>query len=101
MADTAGAVDETGSTGLTESVARNNYSGEKRRRERERKKKKEQKRRERAERARLATDGQSDGDTQDGAVEDSSYLEYLNPGGPQDPRFEVAEEENDEDTTEA
>jgi len=70
-------------------MARNNYSGEKRRRELNKKKKKEQKRREKAERS------------ADGTEEDTSYLEYLNPGGPQDGRFiEEEESEDDEDSDE-
>ncbi|MFA7568212.1 MAG: hypothetical protein WCY01_14385 [Alkalispirochaeta sp.] len=69
-------------------MARNNYSGDKRRRELNKKKKKEQKRRERADRSTYGTD-----DT----AGDSSYLEYLNPGGPQDGRFIEEEEESDEE----
>ncbi|MDA3949876.1 MAG: hypothetical protein PF508_11750 [Spirochaeta sp.] len=65
-------------------MARNNYSGEKRRRELNKKKKKERKLRERAERA------------PDGTEEDTSYLEYLNPGGPQD--RSLVEEETDEES---
>ncbi len=63
-------------------MARHNYSGEKRRRELNKKRKQERKRREKAERA--ETGG-----------EDTSYLEYLNPGGPQDSTF--IEEEDEED----
>jgi len=65
-------------------MARNNYSGEKRRRELNKKKKKERKLRERAERP------------TDGTEEDTSYLEYLNPGGPQD--RSLVEEEKDEES---
>ena len=69
-------------------MARHNYSGEKRRRELNKKRKQERKRREKAERP------ESEGD-------DTSYLEYLNPGGPQDGRFiEDEEDEGDEDEDE-
>lgn len=70
-------------------MARNNYSGEKRRREINKKKKKERKLRERAERS------------TDGNEEDTSYLEYLNPGGPQDGRFIEDDEEADDEEKEA
>jgi hypothetical protein len=63
-------------------MARHNYSGEKRRRELNKKRKQERKRREKAERPETGE-------------EDTSYLEYLNPGGPQDGRF--IEEDEDED----
>lgn len=66
-------------------MARNAYSGDKRRRELAKKKKQELKRRERAERA--TTGGAEE--------EDKSYLEYLNPGGPQDGRF-IEEDEAEE-----
>lgn len=55
-------------------MARHNYSGEKRRRELNKKRKQERKKREKAERP-------------DTGTEDTSYLEYLNPGGPQDGTF--------------
>lgn len=64
-------------------MARHNYSGEKRRRELNKKRKQERKRREKAERP-------------EGEGEDTSYLEYLNPGGPQDGRFIEDEEEDEE-----
>lgn len=72
-------------------MARNHYSGDKRRRELEKKRKKERKARERA--ARASSDAPAEG-------EDNSYLEYLNPGGPMDNRYlepEDGESENDED----
>ena len=76
-------------------MARNRYSGDKRRRELDKKKKKERKRRERAERA--ASGGA------DTPEEDTSYLEYLNPGGPVDARYmpedEPSEEESDGEET--
>ena len=78
-------------------MARNSYSGEKRRKERERKKKREQKLRVRAERARQAADGQQEGNSSGDAVEEAAYLEYLNPGGPRDPRFEAEEEDSEEE----
>lgn len=71
-------------------MARNNYSGEKRRRELNKKKKQEIKRREKAERA-------------EAGGEDTSYLEYLNPGGPVDQQYipdEEDQENEDEDTEE-
>lgn len=64
-------------------MARHNYSGEKRRRELNKKRKQERKRREKAERP----------DT--GSEDDTSYLEYLNPGGPQDGTF-IEDEEDEE-----
>lgn len=67
-------------------MARNQYSGAKRRRELDKKKKKEQKRQEKAQRSETGE-------------EDKSYLEYLTPGGPQDLRF-TEEEESTEDEDE-
>ncbi|POR05380.1 hypothetical protein AU468_01510 [Alkalispirochaeta sphaeroplastigenens] len=71
-------------------MARNNYSGEKRRRELNKKRKQERKKREKAERV-------------EAGGEDTSYLEYLNPGGPQDGRFieddEADGEEDDQDSS--
>jgi hypothetical protein len=68
-------------------MARNNYSGEKRRRELNKKKKQEIKRREKAERA-------------EAGIEDTSYLEYLNPGGPVDQQFIPNEEDSKESDSE-
>ncbi|SIQ14718.1 hypothetical protein SAMN05920897_104127 [Alkalispirochaeta americana] len=69
-------------------MARNNYSGEKRRRELNKKRKQERKKREKAERVETG-------------AEDTSYLEYLNPGGPQDDRFIGDDEEGEEDDQES
>ncbi len=69
-------------------MARNNYSGEKRRRELNKKKKQEIKRREKAERA-------------DTGAEDTSYLEYLNPGGPVDHQFIPDEDDQENDDEES
>ncbi len=70
-------------------MARRSYQGDKRRRELKKKKKQEEKRAKRQNR-----------DKPDGTPEDDqSYLEYLNPGGPQDARYiQEEDEEGDEES---
>ncbi len=72
-------------------MPKRSYKGDKRRRELEKRRKQEQKRKKRRE---------------GGGTEDTSYQEYLSPGGPMDERYapadedSVAEEEEPEQATE-
>lgn len=68
-------------------MARPNYNADKRRREIKKKQKQEEKRRKAAERAAAGESGEPD----------TSYLEYLNPGGPHDLRY-VEDDESEDDS---
>lgn len=68
-------------------MPRRSFSGEKRRRQLEKSRKQEQKRQRRQNK-----------DDQPNQEPNDAYLEYLNPGGPVDKRFEPVEEESDEES---